>query len=118
MSLATRRIKSSFTAGELAPELYGRTDLRAFENGARQLRNVVIQPTGGVARRPGLVHVATLPGPARLMPFEFNTEQTYLLAHESPHFQRLRSSLNNSSADRDGTLLASEGRARVVRARG
>lgn len=79
MSIATRRIKSSFTAGELAPELYGRADLRAFENGARQLRNVVIQPTGGVARRPGLLHVATLPGPARLMPFEFNTEQTYLL---------------------------------------
>ncbi|MGK7863695.1 hypothetical protein [Falsiroseomonas sp. E2-1-a4] len=79
MTIATRRIKSSFTAGELAPELYGRADLRAFENGARQLRNVVIQPTGGVARRPGLVHIATLPGQARLVPFEFNTEQTYLL---------------------------------------
>jgi len=79
MTIATRRIKSSFTAGELAPELYGRADLRAFENGARRLRNVVIQPTGGVARRPGLVHVATLPGQARLVPFEFNTEQTYLL---------------------------------------
>ncbi|WP_237217237.1 hypothetical protein [Falsiroseomonas oryziterrae] len=77
---ATRRIKSSFAAGELAPELYGRTDLRAFENGARRLRNVVIQPTGGVTRRPGLRHIATLPGPARLIPFEFNTEQAYLLA--------------------------------------
>jgi hypothetical protein len=80
MTIATRRIKSSFTAGELAPELSGRADLRAFENGARRLRNVVIQPTGGVARRPGLVHVATLPGVARLVPFEFNTEQAYLLA--------------------------------------
>ncbi|MGX9962230.1 hypothetical protein ACVFYP_02845 [Roseomonas sp. F4] len=79
MTAATRRIKASFTAGELAPELYGRADLRAFANGARRLRNVVIQPTGGVARRPGLRHVAMLPGPARLVPFEFNTEQTYLL---------------------------------------
>jgi hypothetical protein len=80
MTIATRRTKSSFTAGELAPNLFGRPDLRAFENGARRLRNVVIQPTGGVARRPGMVHVASLPGPARLIPFEFNTEQTYLLA--------------------------------------
>ena len=80
MPAATRRIKSSFAAGELAPELYGRGDLRAFENGARRLRNVVIQPTGGVARRPGLRHVAALDGPARLIAFEFNTEQTYLLA--------------------------------------
>src|SRR5262245_46671162 len=74
-----KRAKTSFTAGELAPELLGRGDLRAFENGARRLRNVFIQPTGGVTRRPGLRHVALLPGPARLIPFEFNTEQTYLM---------------------------------------
>jgi hypothetical protein len=74
-----KRTKTNFTAGELAPELLGRADLRAFENGARRLRNVVIQPTGGVARRPGLHHVAILSGMARLLPFEFNTEQTYLM---------------------------------------
>ncbi|WP_424811459.1 hypothetical protein [Roseococcus sp. YIM B11640] len=77
---ASRQIKTSFAAGELAPELLGRGDLRAYANGARRLRNVFIQPTGGVTRRPGLRHVAMLPGPARLVPFEFNTEQTYLLA--------------------------------------
>jgi hypothetical protein len=76
---AMKRTKTSFTVGELAPELLGRADLRAYENGARRLRNVVIQPTGGVSRRPGLRHVAMLPGVARLLPFEFNTEQTYLM---------------------------------------
>ncbi|MDB5376534.1 MAG: hypothetical protein JWR00_980 [Rubritepida sp.] len=76
---ASRQIKASFTAGELAPELLGRSDLRAYANGARRLRNVFIQPTGGVTRRPGLRHVASLPGLARLLAFEFNTEQTYLL---------------------------------------
>lgn len=76
---AIKRAKTSFAAGELAPELLGRGDLRAFENGARRLRNVFIQPTGGVTRRPGLRHVTPLPGAARLIPFEFNTEQTYLM---------------------------------------
>lgn len=76
---AVKRAKTSFAAGELAPELLGRGDLRAFENGARRLRNVFIQPTGGVTRRPGLRHVMPLPGPARLIAFEFNTEQTYLM---------------------------------------
>jgi hypothetical protein len=75
----SRTLKTSFTAGEVAPELLGRPDLRAWANGARMLRNVFIQPTGGVTRRPGLRHVATLPGTARLIAFEFNTEQTYLL---------------------------------------
>ena len=75
-----RSVKTSFTAGELGDQLLGRGDLRAFENGARRLRNVVIQPTGGVSRRAGLRHVALLPGATRLIAFEFNTEQTYLLA--------------------------------------
>ena len=75
-----RSIKTSFTAGELSPELLGRADLRAYANGARSLRNVFIQSTGGLTRRPGLRHIANLPGPARLVPFEFNTEQTYLIA--------------------------------------
>ncbi|MBW6401006.1 hypothetical protein KPL78_24315 [Roseomonas sp. HJA6] len=74
-----KRAKTNFTAGELAPELLGRGDISAFENGARRLRNVFIQPTGGLTRRAGLRHVTSLPGPARLIPFEFNTEQTYLV---------------------------------------
>ncbi len=83
---ASRQTKSSFTAGELAPELLGRADLRAYANGARRLRNVFIQPTGGVTRRPGLRHIATLPGPARLLAFEFNTEQAYLLVFTAGQF--------------------------------
>jgi hypothetical protein len=75
-----RQVKTNFTAGELAPEMLGRADLRAYANGAARLRNVFIQPTGGVIRRPGLRHLATIPAPARLLPFEFSTEQTYLLA--------------------------------------
>jgi hypothetical protein len=77
--VAIRRLKTSFSAGELSDELLGRADLRAYENGARRLRNVFILPTGGVRRRPGLAHITTLPGPGRLAAFEFNTEQTYLL---------------------------------------
>ena len=83
---ASRQTKSSFTAGELAPELLGRADLRAYANGARRLRNVFIQPTGGVTRRPGLRHIATLPGAARLLAFEFNTEQAYLLVFTHNQF--------------------------------
>ncbi len=75
-----RTLQTNFTAGEISPLLYGRGELRAYDNGAARLRNVIIQPTGGVTRRPGLYHVDTLPGPARLVAFEFNTEQTYLLA--------------------------------------
>lgn len=74
-----RSYKSSFTAGELSDDLLGRSDLRAYGNGARTLHNVVIHPTGGVSRRPGLRFVNSARGPGRLINFEFNVEQVYLL---------------------------------------
>lgn len=74
------QVKTNFTAGEIATELLGRGDLRAYDNGAGRLRNVFILPTGGVRRRAGLAHVGALAGEARLVAFEFNTDQAYLLA--------------------------------------
>ena len=55
-----RLSKTNFTAGEIAPQLLGRGDLTAYENGAALLRNVFILPTGGVTRRPGLRFVDRL----------------------------------------------------------
>jgi len=74
-----RAVKTNFTAGSLAPSLYGRGDLASFENGAATLANVLIQPTGGVVRRPGTLFIDTAGGPGRLVAFTFSTEQTYLL---------------------------------------
>jgi len=71
--------KTSFTAGEVSMELAGRGDLTAYDNGAGNLTNIFVMPTGGVYRRTGLRYVDTTPGDARLVSFEFNTEQVYLL---------------------------------------
>lgn len=62
--------KSSFTSGEIDPALYGRIDLRAYEDGAATLRNVLVQRTGGVTRRPGTAFVAMVPSGARLFPYD------------------------------------------------
>lgn len=74
-----RQIKTTFTAGEVSRALLGRGDLRAYENGALALRNVFIEPTGGVTRRAGLRFIDTVAGDGRLLAFEFSVEQTYLL---------------------------------------
>lgn len=74
-----RAQKTSFSAGEISPDLLGRGDLRAYENGALKLRNIFIHPTGGVTRRHGFAFIDVAPGPGRLIAFEFNTEQVYLL---------------------------------------
>ena len=79
MSEVLTAVKTNFTSGELSADLYGRGDLSMYENGARKLQNVIIHPTGGVSRRKGLKKIGELLGKARLIPFEFNTEQIYLI---------------------------------------
>lgn len=74
-----RQVKTTFTAGEVSNELLGRGDLRAYENGALTLQNVFINPTGGVTRRAGMGYIDTAAGDGKLISFEFNTQQTYLL---------------------------------------
>jgi len=71
-------VKTNFTSGELAYEMLGRGDLKAYENGALFLRNVFISPTGGIKRRYGLRFIDDVGKRARLISFAFNTEQTYL----------------------------------------
>lgn len=71
--------KTNFTAGELAHDLLGRVDLRSYENGAMALKNVFIQPTGGVYRRPGLKYVQKLAGSSRLLTFDVGPTEKYLI---------------------------------------
>ena len=72
----------SFTAGELSPQMEGRTDFQKYFNGCTRLENFVVLPHGPVTRRPGTYHIAEIKNSAaktRLIPFEFSTEQTYIL---------------------------------------
>lgn len=49
------------------------------QNGAAKLQNLFIFPTGGITRRDGLRYIDQIAGFGRLIPFEFNTQQTYLI---------------------------------------
>lgn len=77
-----RQLKNNFTAGEVDPRLLIRNDIRSFDNGASLLRNVLVMPQGGFVRRPGLQYIDRIVEAAtrgRLVSFEFNTEQAYLI---------------------------------------
>ena len=71
--------KTNFSAGELTQDLLGRVDLSSYDNGALSLKNVFVQPTGGIYRRPGLKYVDTLSQKSRLIVFEKSTNETYLI---------------------------------------
>lgn len=71
----------AFTAGEVSPALYARTDLAAYRDGLAALRNGVVMKTGGVRLRPGTVYKGTTKssGWARLIPVVFDDDQNYVL---------------------------------------
>ena len=78
-------LQTNFTTGEIDPLLTSRIDINQYYNGLDKARNVLIQPQGGVVRRPGLEYIDTIPSAAnpqngiRLVPFEFSTTQSYML---------------------------------------
>ena len=78
---------TNFATGELDPLLRARVDLAAYGNALAKATNVLIQPQGGLRRRPGTKHVFELPNSStpsaangvRLVPFQFSVSDSYML---------------------------------------
>ena len=89
--MRTRPIQMNFSNGEIAPRLFGRSDLAKYWASLEELQNFVILPYGGVTRRDGLHYVADQgieTRKVRLLPFIFSTEQAYIVeaGHEYMRF--------------------------------
>jgi len=75
-----RQLKTSFASGELDPLMNMRSDTGAYANGAKQLKNLNILPQGGVERRAGTKLLTALTGDARLIAFDFDDNEQYIIA--------------------------------------
>lgn len=78
--------QTNFTAGQLGENIVGRTDLSKYYNGCSTLENFIPIKQGPVCRRPGTKYVAETKSSqagsittTRLIPFQFSTDQTYIL---------------------------------------
>lgn len=80
-------MKNNFSAGELAPTLYTRTDIQQYSNGAKRLRNVFPLVEGGVRKRPGTFNRGLMTGAIRLIPFIVNSSSAYLLILKNTSIQ-------------------------------
>lgn len=72
-------MKNNFSAGELSPTLYTRTDIQQYSNGAKRLKNVIPLVEGGVRKRPGTLSYGEQSGAIRLIPFIVNSSNAFLL---------------------------------------
>jgi len=76
-------IQSNFTTGELDPLIRARVDLKSYNNALETAKNVIIQPQGGLKRRPGTQFLFELGGTPengiRFVHFEFSVDDSYML---------------------------------------
>ena len=97
-----RAYQPSFTAGVLSPALWARVDLAKYSTGLKTGTNLIIHAHGGASNRPGLEFIREVKNSAdfaRLIPFQFNTEQSYELEFGNGYFRVFR----------DGGLIISGG---------
>ena len=77
-----RVVQTSFSAGEISPEMRGRTDTAKHQNGLKKSVNAAISPFGGAVRRNGSRFVNKAKYSDKeliLIKFVFSVDQSYML---------------------------------------
>jgi len=73
-------IQTSFSAGELSPTMFGRVDLAKYHVGLAKCFNFFVDYRGGATSRSGTEFCGrSKTSEPRMIPFQFNTEQTYIM---------------------------------------
>ncbi|HEV2746413.1 MAG TPA: hypothetical protein VGW34_03835 [Allosphingosinicella sp.] len=72
-------IQSSFNGGEVSPRLFGRVDQALYAIACKTLNGWLPLVEGGAVTAPGTYYVEKAAGPCRLIPFEYNVTQGYVI---------------------------------------
>lgn len=95
---------TSFTGGEWSPRLHGRVDIDKYQTACEVLQNMVLYPHGGITRRMGMEYIEDAKtNDVRLIPFEYNREQAYVLefGHNYIRFFRNGAQLLDGASPRE-----------------
>lgn len=74
-----RTFQTNFASGILDDLMLSRSDTKAYDSGAERLTNWWPLVQGGVRRRPGTLFLGDLTEDYRLIPFEFDDSQRYVV---------------------------------------
>jgi hypothetical protein len=84
---------NKFNGGELSPLMNARSDFPKYQSGAKTLENMLVRTQGPIMRRPGTKYIATVKDSGdetRLIPFEYSTEDTYIIEAGDDYFRFYR----------------------------
>ncbi len=78
----TKLIQPSFAGGEISDAVGARVDINKYKTSLSTCTNMFVRTSGGVSNRAGTKFVCEVKNSAlstRIIPFEFNTDETYCL---------------------------------------
>lgn len=80
--MTLRAYQPAFVGGELSPALWARVDIQKYSVGLKVAKNLFVHAHGGASNRAGLEFVGAVKvasDATRLIPFQFNEQQAYVL---------------------------------------
>ena len=101
-------LKNNFTSGVFSPRLYSRTDFEKYSHACKTLTNFYPLPQGGITKRPGTRYIAstkTAADKVELVPFNYSTEDNYILEFGDQYIRFFRDQGVVSSIDSNTNLL-------------
>jgi hypothetical protein len=75
----SKQVLNNFIFGETDKNILGRTDLKAYLNGASQIENFKLNPLGGLSKREGSVEILNLEKRTRVIEFIYSADLSFLL---------------------------------------
>lgn len=86
-------VQNNFNGGEFSPSLYAAFDLSKYSNAVKIAKNAIISKTREIMNRQGLEFVAEVyktSGNIRLLPFKYNSEQSYIVESGDKYFRFIK----------------------------
>lgn len=92
--MTVRVCQNSFSKGVISPSLEGRVDLEQYNLGLKKLVNGIVLQEGCVINRSGLEFITKTKtnGKTRLIPFVFNSSQSYIIEVGEKYFRFIKDS--------------------------
>lgn len=89
-------VQRSFATGEITPSLYARIDIARYLTSLRTCRNYQVMKYGGAQNRAGTGFIGEVKDSSktvRLIPFIFNSDQTYVLEFGDQYMRVIRNEI-------------------------
>ena len=100
---------TSFNTGQVSPLMEARADFAKYNSSCRTLENFLVTAQGPVLKRPGTKYIATAKtGSVRLLPFEYSTDDAYVIEAGNLYFRYYRDGgqiLSGASPDEETTVF-------------